>query len=252
MDTAEGWTAIPSAVRCSACGQARRTGGTPVLLSKLYENSFELLRVRVQRAIGPDNEIGAGNFLFNRPLRGQALLDLIWRPTAREQSFALGGGGTGDANDFVEMGFGPGFEQQWNHNDGERAVFLAPDFNLGEPAFADARMEDGFKFFARGGIGKNDFRQFIATKPAVRGDDFFAEFSLNFGEGGLAGLNELPREFVGVHHLRAAGAEESGSGGFAHAHAAGQTADFHWPRRVTARGCSRDRTDTDSSEQSRL
>jgi hypothetical protein len=43
--------------------------------SKLYENSFELLRVRVQRAIGPHNEIGSGNFLFNRPLRGQALID---------------------------------------------------------------------------------------------------------------------------------------------------------------------------------
>ena len=55
------------------------------------------------------------------------------------------------------MGFGPGLEKQRDHDDGERAVFLAPDFNLGEPAFADARVENGFEFFARGGIGKNDF-----------------------------------------------------------------------------------------------
>ena len=123
--------------------------------------------------------------------------------------------------------FGPGFKQQRNHNDGERAVFPAPGFDLGEPAFADARVENGFEFFAGGGIGKNDSRQFIPTQPAVRGNDGLAECGLNFGEGGLAGLDELPREFVGVHHLRAAGAEELGGGGFAHAHAAGQTADFH-------------------------
>ena len=88
-------------------------------------------------------------------------------------------------------------------------------------------MENGFEFFARGGIGKNDSRQFIATKPSVRSHDAFSEFSLDFRERGLAGLNELPREFVGVHHLCAAGAEEFGGGGFAHAHAASQTADFH-------------------------
>jgi hypothetical protein len=98
---------------------------------------------------------------------------------------------------------------------------------LGEPAFADARVENGFEFFTGGGIGKHDTRQFIATKPAVPGDDFFAEFSLDFGKGGLSGLNELPRKFVGVHHLRAAGAEELSGGGFAHTHAAGETADFH-------------------------
>ena len=64
------------------------------------------------------------------------------------------------------MGFGPGLKQQRNHNHGQRAVFLAPDFNLGEPAFANARVENDFEPFARIGIGKNDFRQFVAAKPA--------------------------------------------------------------------------------------
>jgi hypothetical protein len=165
--------------------------------------------------------------LFHRPLRGHALPDLLRRPPAREQPFALGRGGTGNANDFVKMGFGPGFVKQWNHHDGERAVFLAPDFNLGEPAFADARVQDGLEFFAGGGIGKNDFRQRITAQLAVRGHDVFPEFSLDFGQGGLSVLNELPREFVGIHHLYAAGAKELSRGGFAHAHTTGQTADFH-------------------------
>ena len=69
---------------------ARRARRRPTKTSKLYKNSFELLRVRVQRAIGPDDKIGAGNFLFHRPLRGQALPDLLRRPPAREQPFALG------------------------------------------------------------------------------------------------------------------------------------------------------------------
>jgi len=64
---------------------------------------------------------------------------------------------------------------------------------------------------------------------AVRGDDFFAEFSLDFRERGLAGLDKLPRKFVGVHDLRAAGAEEFGSGGFSHANAAGQSEELHQP-----------------------
>ena len=183
--------------------------------------------MRTQLAIGPDHEIGAGNFLLHGPLRGQALPDLLQRPPAGEQSFALGRGGTGDANDFVKMGFGPGFKEQWNHHHRERAVFPAPRFDLGEPAFADARVENGLEFFTGGGIGKNDSRQFIPAKPSVRSDDGSAEGRLNFGYGGLAGLNELPREFIGVHHLRAAGADEFSRGGLAHAHAAGETADFH-------------------------
>jgi len=201
--------------------------------SKLYENTLELPRLRIQSAIGPDHEVGAGNFLLHRPLRGHALPDLLRRPPAREQSFALDRGGTGDANDFVKMGFGPGFEEQRNHHDGERAVFPAPRFDLGKPSFTDERVENGFEFYTGGGIGKNNLRQFIPAKPSVRGNDGPAEGGLNFGEGGLAGLNELPREFVSVHHLRASGAEEFGNGGFAHADAAGETADFHWLKVLT-------------------
>jgi hypothetical protein len=42
----------------------------------------DLFRVGLQRALGPDDEIGAGDFLTDRPLGGEALLDLLRRPAA--------------------------------------------------------------------------------------------------------------------------------------------------------------------------
>jgi hypothetical protein len=57
---------------------------------------------------------------------------------------------------------------------------------------------------------------------------FLAECALNFRQRGLAGPGKLPGQLVSVHDLRAAFAEKPGGGGFAHAHAAGQTANLHW------------------------
>jgi hypothetical protein len=88
-------------------------------------------------------------------------------------------------------------------------------------------MQDGFKFFPGGGIGKNDLRQLITAQLAVGGDNALAENRLDFRQGGLAGFNELPRQLVRVHDLRAMLAEKLSGGGFAHAHAAGQTEKFH-------------------------
>src|ERR1035437_5750968 len=82
----------------------REQAAPPCQTSKLYENLFELPRVRIQRAIGPHNEIGAGNFLFNRPLRGQALLDLLRRPPPTPPALSAGvvGGGGGAEVFFLE------------------------------------------------------------------------------------------------------------------------------------------------------
>ena len=183
--------------------------------------------MHVQRAVGPHDEIGPGDFPLNRPLGGQALLDLAGVQPRRQQPFALGGGGTGDTNDFVEGRFGRGFKQQRDDHDRKRAVFPAPGFDLRQPAFADARVEDGFEFFAGDRIGENDSRQSIPVQLAVRTEGVLSEGGLDFRQGGLAGLDEFTRQFVGVHHLDAAGAEEFGGGGFAHANAARQTADIH-------------------------
>ena len=178
-------------------------------------------------AIRPDNKIGARDFLFNRPLRGNALFDLLRRPAAGEQALPLILRRTRDTNNFVEVRFSPGFKQQRNHNDSQRAVFPAPGFDLGEPAFLNARVQNGFEFFAGGGIGKDNPREFVTAQFAIRGDNVFAENRLDFRQGGLAGLNELARQFIRIHDLRAAFAKKLGSGGFAHSQATGQTADFH-------------------------
>jgi hypothetical protein len=88
-------------------------------------------------------------------------------------------------------------------------------------------MEDAFKFPAGGGIRKNNPGQFVAPQPAAGRNDVFAESVLDFSEGGFAGLNKLPRKFVGVHHRHAPSSERFCRSGFTHAHAAGQTPDFH-------------------------
>ena len=205
--------------------QPEQSGRVPD--SEFLENLFDLLRVYGQRAVGPDDEVGAGDFLVNRPLGVEALLDLLRRPAPRAQPFLLCCSGTGDTNDFIETGFSLRFKKQWNNHDGERAIFPAPCFDLREPAFADARVQNGFKFFPGVGVGENDLRQLITAQPAIGRDNAFAENGLDFHQGGPAGLDELPRQFVRVHDLRAEGLKKTGCRGFAHAHAAGRTADFH-------------------------
>ena len=74
---------------------ARRSLAPPK--SERGENPFDLLRVGVQRAVGPDDKIGAGDFLFDGHLGGGALPDLFRHPAARQQTFTLGGGGAGRA-----------------------------------------------------------------------------------------------------------------------------------------------------------
>ena len=61
-------------------------------------------------------------------------------------------------------------------------------------------MEDVFEPLAGGGVGENAAGQFIAAQSAVRPDDFGAEGCSNLSERRLAGLNDLPRQVVGVHH----------------------------------------------------
>jgi hypothetical protein len=99
---------------------------------------------------------------------------------------------------------------------------------LREPAFADFRVKDCLQLFSGGGIGKNNSGKFVAAQLAVRRDKIFSELTLNLRQRGFAGLDELAREFVAVQNLRAAGAKKTGGGGFAHPHATGQTANFHW------------------------
>jgi hypothetical protein len=179
-----------------------------------------------------------GDLLFGRHLGGDALSDLLQRPAARQKPFTLRGGGTGNADDFVEVRFRLRLKQQWDDDNGERMVFPAPavsllwrgkpGFDLGEPSFTNGWMQDGLKFFAGAGILKNNPGEFGPVQFTRRADDFFAKDGLNFDEGRLAGLDKLAGEIIGIHDGHAAFTEKTGGGGFAHAHAAGEAADFHW------------------------
>jgi len=202
------------------------TGGTPGLPSKLYKNSFDLPRQRVQRAIGPHHEIGAGYFLFHRPLRSQALLDLLRRPPAREQSFALG-----RAEQATQMILSKWASARVSKSSGitttASARFSWRQISTWASSVRRCAVKDGFEFFARRGIREKRRAPVHRGGAGRRGPQSFPRSGLDFVQRGLAGLNELARQFVGVHHLRAAAAEEFGSSGFSHAHAAGQTADLH-------------------------
>ena len=71
-------------------------------------------------------------------------------------------------------------------------------------------MQDGFEFFAGVGIRKDNLGEGGAIQFAGRTDDLAAESGLDVRERGLAGLDELARDFIGIHNLRAAFAEETG------------------------------------------
>ena len=130
------------------------------------------------------------------------------RPAAGEQAFALGSSGTGGANDFVEMRFGPRFKQQRNDDDGERMVFPTPavaplwrgkpGFDLGEPLFADARMQDGLELFAGGRIGKDDFGEFLASQFTGAEMTLFPEGGLNFGQSAAGRAGRVARAISSV------------------------------------------------------
>src|SRR5881397_2547416 len=121
-----------------------------------------------ERAVGPDNAMGEGNFLIGRPLRGDTLVDLFSRPTAGGKALALRGGGTGNADDDVEFGFCAGLEEERNDDSafggrcrrdvpphpsplprwGRGRRDRAPLVELGEPFFANPWMENGLEFLA--------------------------------------------------------------------------------------------------------
>ncbi len=146
---------------------------------------------------------------------------------AGAETFELRAGGTGNTDDFVEFAFGLGFEQEGDDDDGDGAIFASPSFNLDPPLFPDTGVEDGFEALTGGGIGKDEFGELIPFEFALGGDEFRAEFPLDFLQGGLAGLDEFPGKDIGTYDFGAGLQKKTGGGGFSHANAAGQTAEFH-------------------------
>lgn len=122
---------------------------------------------------------------------------------------------------------GARLEQQRDDHHCERFAFDAPGFNLGEPEPTDARMEDALELFAGGRIGKNEPRELTTPQPPIGADEARSEQTLDFGQGRLAGFDDLTGQVVSVDDGNAALLDEVSGGGFAHADSASESDDFH-------------------------
>jgi hypothetical protein len=91
------------------------------------------------------------------------------------------------------------------------------------PEVANPGMQYGFESFASGRIAENAASELITTETAITRDHVRPKGMTNFIEGGLAGFYELSSEEIGVDDGDPAVGQKRGSGGFPHAHAAGET-----------------------------
>ena len=91
-------------------------------------------------------------------------------------------------------------------------TFSAPGLQLGLPDCADARVEGFLQFAARFGVGKDTSSQFVAAQMAVVANDFGAEQSLDFRQGGLARLDDLTGDDIGIDDRQATLTEQFGCG----------------------------------------
>src|SRR5712664_2412647 len=97
--------------RPDARPQARSHG-----LSDDGNDSIELLGVDIEAGFGPDNVIGESDLFFNWPLGADPLLDMLRRPSALQETAALGGGRAGHADRGIQFLFRAGLEQERNHD----------------------------------------------------------------------------------------------------------------------------------------
>ena len=198
-----------------------KTGLKPV------ENAGGLRGGRFRPTFHPEHEMGARHFLLHGPLGRHPLPNLFGGPAARGEALLLRGGGTGGAEYFFKLVPGGGFEQQRYDHESHLNLFPPPQSDLSQPSFTDARVKDGLELAAGDRVGKNQAGQGLAVQDAAGGQHTRAKDILDFGEGGLAALNEPAGDFIRVHNPRAETGKAGGHGGFTHPHTAGQTAQFH-------------------------
>ena len=168
--------------------------------------------MRVQRAFGPDNIVREEHLLFHRELRRDASVNLFVSPAPIAQAPVLRTCGARHADGGVEIAGCVGLEKQRNHCHGRVPTFSAPGLQLGLPDCADARVEDFLQFAARFGVGKDTSSQFVAAQMAVVANDFGAEQSLDFRQGGLARLDDLTGDDIGIDDRQATLTEQFGCG----------------------------------------
>ena len=121
-----------------------------------------------EEAFGPDDIIGAGDFIFGGKLSADALIDLFGGPTAGFEALHLGCAGTGDTNDGIELGLGAGLEQERNCNNRFGSMLISPLIDLRPPERANARVQNSFELVTGIRVGKNPAREQVAAKAAIR------------------------------------------------------------------------------------
>src|SRR5262245_4842126 len=97
------------------------------------EEEIDLAAVDGQVALGPDDEVGAGEFLVGGELGGDALGDFGFGPASLGEALALGRGGAGDADGAVELRLSVGFEEERDDDYGAGLAFGAPGIDLPLP-----------------------------------------------------------------------------------------------------------------------
>jgi hypothetical protein len=189
-------------------------------LTQAIQDEVDLAGVDVKTAFGPDDEIGAGDFVVDGELGGDALVDLGFGPTPLGEAGTLGDGRAGGADDGIEFGFGFGFEKEGNDDDRAVATLGTPDVDLAFPFGADAGMEDTFELLTGLSVAEDAGGQKIAAEAAIVAGELRTKSGLDLCEGSLARLDKLAGEGVGIGDGHAAFDEKVGGGGFTHADAA--------------------------------
>lgn len=192
---------------------------------------LKLLLVNFDGPVRPDNEMGSGDFLFDGPLRSDALVDGFRGPPSLGEAKTLCGGRAGHAEDMLELAGSAGLEEERDDDHRAAMSLRTPGGDLIQPALANAGMEDGFELLALLRIGKDGFGDFDSAQLACLVDNFGAEGGDNLLESRLAGFDELAGQVIGIDNREAMASEDGCGGGFAHAHATGEAENCHWGKR---------------------
>ena len=131
----------------------------------------------------------------------------------------------GDDEDEIDVGALGGFEQQRDVEHGSAACVAAGAREEGKLGVAHHGVDDGFKAAERVGLAQHRATQGSPVEPVVRHGA--GEGRLDRLEGAAVGGLQAVHRGVGVEHRDAGALEKGGSGGFAHADAAGQSDDLH-------------------------
>jgi hypothetical protein len=154
-------------------------------------------------AIVPDGKIGVLDLFREGKLGGDHAIGKAGREAAGiHETAALGPGGAGDDDDFVEMGLCGGFKQKGNI-DGQPGVagLITDALGKAEPGAADGGVKDGLERPPPGGISEDNGAKSRTLQDPRGIENAGAEFIANGGQDGGVGLGQAPGAGIGIKDL---------------------------------------------------